>query len=190
MLSSTLRTKVENISESYMRDGVAYLPQALDSYFLEKARSGFDWSLEHPTASACTFYDASNTQFYQDLCHPRSAFEYRELLERSPLADIVACLWGTPNVWYLYEQVFVKSGAQTRRTPWHQDSSYLALDGEQIATVWICFDPVAAADSLEFVRGSHKQTLYNGSAFDPNDDTAPIYARGLPRLPDIEADRR
>jgi hypothetical protein len=32
--------------------------------------------------------------------------------------------------------------------------------------------------------------MYDGSAFDPADDTAPIYGDGsLPRLPDIEANR-
>ena len=54
--------------------------------------------------------------------------------------------------------------------------------------VWISFDHVDRADSLEFVRGSHRSTLYNTSAFDASDETAPIY-EGLPRLPDIEADR-
>ena len=65
----------------------------------------------------------------------------------------------------------------------------MALEGEQIAVVWINFDAVEKAQSLEFVRGSHLQTLYDGSAFDPQDDTKPIYNMGLPRLPDIESDR-
>jgi ectoine hydroxylase-related dioxygenase (phytanoyl-CoA dioxygenase family) len=41
------------------------------------------------------------------------------------------------------------------------------------------------------VRGSHRGRLYDGSRFDPDDDTAPLYGDGsLPRLPDIEAERR
>ena len=38
------------------------------------------------------------------------------------------------------------------------------------------------------MRGSHRGTLYNTSAFDPDDETIPIY-EGLPTLPDIEGDR-
>jgi hypothetical protein len=88
----------------------------------------------------------------------------------------------------MYEQVFLKEGGESRRTPWHQDSSYLPIDGSQIAVMWI--DSVAKNDSLEFVRGSHHGTMYDGSRFDPNDDTAPIYGDGsLPRLPNIEAER-
>ena len=64
-----------------------------------------------------------------------------------------------------------------------------AREGNEIAVVWINFDLVAIEQSLEFVRGSHRQTLYNGSAFDAEDDTQPIYGEGLPRLPDIQAER-
>ncbi len=49
---------------------------------------------------------------------------------------------------------------------------------------------MAREDSLEFVRGSHKGPLYNGSRFELGDDTAPLHPGApLPRLPDIEASR-
>lgn len=178
------------ITASRLReDGVVLLPQALDARALAEAEALFKWSLDHPTASACTFYEGEGGTFYQDLCNPEAALAYREFLCESPVADLLAALWGRKEVWFLYEQVFLKDGAAARRTPWHQDSPYLALDGEQIAVLWINFGPVAQQHSLEFVRGSHRGPLYDGSAFDPKDDTAPIYAHGLPRLPDIEAHR-
>ncbi|MGR8919212.1 MAG: phytanoyl-CoA dioxygenase family protein [Gammaproteobacteria bacterium] len=182
-------SSARELARDYRRDGVVCLRGALDAPSLALAERCFDWSRAHPTNSACRFYEGDDATFFQDLCHPQAAHAYRELLERSPVADLVAALWGAPEVWFLYEQVFVKEGAATRRTPWHQDASYLALDGERVAVMWINFDPVDAAHSLEFVRGSHRGTLYNGSAFDPEDDTAPIFAAGLPRLPDIEAER-
>ncbi|MEQ8493255.1 MAG: phytanoyl-CoA dioxygenase family protein [Gammaproteobacteria bacterium] len=180
------------LAGDFHRDGVVHLPQALDRATLGAAEDLFQWSLEHPTPSACRFYaDATGDggTFYQDLCHPHAALAYRELLEDAPLADLVARLWDAREVWFLYEQVFLKEGGATRRTPWHQDAPYLALDDEQLAVVWINFDPVTKDASLEFVRGSHHGTLYDGSAFDASDDTAGIYGHGLPRLPDIEADR-
>lgn len=170
-------------------DGVVCLRGALSAGQLRAARQAFEWSLAHPTKSACEFYPSEPGRFYQDLCHPEAAFAYRDLLETSPVADIVAALWQSESVWFLYEQVFLKEGGAMRRTPWHQDSPYLALDGDELAVMWINFDPVAQSQSLEFVRGSHRGPLYNGSAFDETDDTLPIYDHGLPRLPDIEADR-
>ena len=170
-------------------DGVVCIQGALSAAQLSEVRGAYEWSLAHPTKSACEFYPQEPGRFYQDLCHPEAAFAYREVLEKSPLADIIAALWQREKVWFLYEQVFLKEGGAMRRTPWHQDSPYLALDGDELAVMWINFDPVAQSQSLEFVRGSHRGPLYNGSAFDETDDTSPIYSHGLPRLPDIEADR-
>ena len=104
------------------------------------------------------------------------------------MAELITGLWDDPAIWFMYEQVFLKEGGENRRTPWHQDAPYLSVEGDHLAVVWISFDHVTKADSLEFVRGSHRATLFNTSAFDPNDETVPIY-EGLPRLPDIEADR-
>ena len=112
--------------------------------------------------------------FYQDLANPQAPAAYRRMLEASPAPDIVAALWGTPDVWFMYEQVFLKEGGESRRTPWHQDSSYLPIDGNDIAVMWISFEPVAKENALEFVRGSHRGVLYDGSRFDPEDDTAPL----------------
>lgn len=189
MLTSELSLQLDNVMHDYRRDGVTCLRQALGPDELKLALQGFEWSLSNPTPSACTFYDSDTTEFYQDLCHPRGAFAYRQVIENSSLADIAATLWQSEDVWFLYEQVFVKQGEATRRTPWHQDTPYLALEGKELAVMWISFDSVDTTHSLEFVRGSHQGALYDGSAFDPDDDTKPIYGHGLPRLPDIENNR-
>ncbi len=112
------------------------------------------------------------------------------MLLSSPLPPLVGDLWGSSDVWFMYEQVFLKEGGESRRTPWHQDSSYLAVGGRDLAVAWISFDPVSATDSLEFVRGSHHGPLFNGSRFELGDDTAPLFpGDDLPRLPDIENNR-
>jgi ectoine hydroxylase-related dioxygenase (phytanoyl-CoA dioxygenase family) len=176
-------------ASTYQRDGVVHIPGAINAPTLALAERLFEWSLANPTPSACKFYADTAATFYQDLCHPQAALTYRELIESSNIADLMASLWGAPEVWFLYEQVFLKKDGAARRTPWHQDTPYLALDGEQIAVAWINFDRVDKAHSLEFVRGSHRATLYDGSAFAEDDDTAPVFGHGLPRLPDIESER-
>lgn len=176
--------------EAYARDGVVFVPGALDTMALADAQAAYDWSLAHPGPAASTFRQHSDATFYQDLYHPGCALAYRGMLEASPLPRLIADIWGTPDVWFMYEQVFLKEGGESRRTPWHQDSSYLTVAGDDLAVAWITFDAVAAADSLEFVRGSHKGPLYNGSRFELDDDTAPLHlAADLPRLPDIEKER-
>jgi len=178
------------LREAYARDGVVFLPGALDARALAEAQAAYDWSLAHPGPFASNIPQASDATFYQDLYNPDCLTGHRGMLQASPIPGIVADLWGAPDVWFMYEQVFLKEGGEARRTPWHQDSSYLAVAGEHLAVAWITFDAVAQAESLEFVPGSHRGPLYNGSRFELGDDTAPLHPKAsLPRLPDIEADR-
>jgi ectoine hydroxylase-related dioxygenase (phytanoyl-CoA dioxygenase family) len=175
--------------ERFARDGVVFLPQVLDAGQLAAALEAWRWSLDHP-ARGGKVPQATDSTFYQDLYNPRVLEGYRAMLEASPIPEICARLWGTDTVWFMYEQVFLKEGGETRRTPWHQDASYLPVGGLDTAVAWITFDPLAKADSLEFVPGSHRGALYNASSFALGDDTAPLFPDAdLPRLPDIEADR-
>ena len=174
----------------YARDGAVHLPGVLDDRALAQAQAAYDWSLANPGPGAATFAQASDATFYQDLYNPGCVAAYRDMLEASPIPRLVADIWGASDVWFMYEQVFLKEGGESRRTPWHQDSSYLTIAGDHLAVAWITFDAVSAADSLEFVRGSHRGVLYNGSRFELGDDTAPTHPESeLPRLPDIEARR-
>lgn len=178
------------LREAFARDGVVKLPAALDAAQLAQAQAAYDWSLAHPGPGASKVRQATEATFYSDLFNPEALSGYRAMLEASPIPAQVAKLWDAADVWFFYEQVFLKEGGEARRTPWHQDSSYLAIAGDQLAVVWISFDAVAQADSLEFVRGSHRGQLYNGSRFELGDDTAPLHpGSSLPRLPDIEAER-
>jgi ectoine hydroxylase-related dioxygenase (phytanoyl-CoA dioxygenase family) len=173
----------------FERDGVVFLPQVLDAGQMAAALDAWRWSLEHPALGG-KVPQATDSTFYQDLYNPRVLEGYKDMLEASPLAEVCARLWGTDSVWFMYEQVFLKEGGETRRTPWHQDASYLPIGGRDTAVAWITFDPLSAEDSLEFVPGSHRGTLYNGSSFALDDDTAPLFPDSdLPRLPDIEAGR-
>ena len=180
------------LGEKFRSDGVVCVRAALDAESMRLARDAYDWSLAHPSPNSAQFQGTASApaRFYQDLLNPDALSAYLTMLQDSRAADVVAALWHAPDVWFMYEQVFLKEGGESRRTPWHQDSSYLPIEGNRIAVMWISFAPVPKADSLEFVRGSHRGVLYDGSRFDPNDDTAPIYADGsLPRLPNIEGER-
>ena len=188
-----MRSLISDALKKEFRDnGVVLIEHALDADALRLAQAAFDWSLEHPSPMAANYpsKDDAAATFYQDLANPNAVAAYRHMLEETPAADIAASIWGTADVWFMYEQVFLKQGGKSRRTPWHQDSSYLPVNGEQLAVMWIPFEHLKKENSLELVRGSHRRTLYNGSRFDLVDDTAPIYPEEtLPRLPNIEAHR-
>jgi ectoine hydroxylase-related dioxygenase (phytanoyl-CoA dioxygenase family) len=180
-----------SLRETYARDGVVHIPGALDATALAAAEAAWAWSVENPGPLASNIRTrGSDATFYQDLYNPKVLTGYRAMLETSPVTRIVTDLWGRGPVWFMYEQVFLKEGGEARRTPWHQDSSYLAIAGEHLAVAWITFDRASKEDSLEFVKGSHRGRLYNGSRFDLDDDTLPTHPNSsLPLLPNIEGDR-
>ena len=175
--------------DGYRRDGIACIRGALDPASIKQLRDAWAWSMSHlgPLASPLI---AGRDDGWQDLCNPAALTQYRDVLLHSPVADLTAALWGERDVWFMYEQVFHKTAGAAVRTPWHQDTSYLAVKGEHLLVMWITFEAIPAELSLEFVRGSHLGPLYNTSRFDSQDFTAPIFdSADMPRLPDIEANR-
>jgi hypothetical protein len=171
--------------EALERDGVVMLKGALTQAAIRKVETAVEWSLAHPSPTAVRFYPGEPATFFEDRGNNHAG-----LVREISLDTTMSALWGVDRLWYMGEQLFLKEGGASRRTPWHQDTSYLRMMGSQLVACWISLDPLPKAHCLEFVRGSHKGVLYNGSAFAAHDDTAPLYKHStLPRLPDIQADR-
>lgn len=172
------------------RDGVVLLKAALDAAELRAVEDLYEHGRANPSPGAYTVYPETGATFYIDTFNAASWPAYVPAFRDTSVPDHVARLWGCDDVWFFYEQLFLKEGGAMRRTPWHQDSSYLPVDGQHVAVCWISLDPLTADESLEFVRGSHTGPMFNTSAFDAADDTKPILDDlDLPRLPDVEAAR-
>jgi ectoine hydroxylase-related dioxygenase (phytanoyl-CoA dioxygenase family) len=172
------------LNHQLLADGVVCIRGALDAASLALAEEAYDWSLEHPTSHHKTegAADQAGGRFFQDFFNPDALVHYRRMLVESSVADVVTRLWNSPDLWFMFEHVFLKDGPQTRPTTWHQDSQDLPVEGSQFATVWISFDPIAKAEALEFIRGSHWGVRFAAAAR-PDPDGL------LPPVPDIEAHR-
>jgi hypothetical protein len=180
---------MNELQAQFHRDGVVFIADALDHHTLKLAEEAFQWTFTHPGPGAGAVLLGTPGTFYQDQANPDAFAFYRELLGGTCIPDIAARLFGSENVWLLYEQIWFKDG-NTRRTPWHQDLPYLPVEGEDLCVIWTNLDPVSKEASLEFVQGSHRGPLFNPSAFNPEDESAALFEKGvLPPLPDIEATR-
>jgi len=175
--------------ETFATDGVIALRNALTPTQLQQCETAWNWSCSNPGPAASGLLPES-THAFQDLCNPKSLAVYSDLVSQAPFADYAQSLWQSNAVWFMYEQVFHKTNGDVGATPWHQDTSYLAVGGQHLIAFWVAFEHIPRDCALEFVRGSHRGPLYNTSRFDPQDPTLPIVADpGVPDLPAIESDR-
>lgn len=182
----------ESLRQAFRDDGAVLVKGILDREQLARCRTAFDWAVENHGPNAVRLFAGTEQQSHNDNANPLARDRLEELVGSLPLGRMFADLWGSEHVWYFAEEVFLKAGGRGSRTPWHQDTSYLPWGGSHWGNAWISFEAVPKRNSLEIVRGSHRGTLYDGTTFrDPNDPTEPLHGGGaLPRLPDIEADRK
>lgn len=183
----------EELMEQYQRDGVMILRQVLSPSWLELIELGVSRNLKNPGPHGLQSWQdlgesgsfrAQAGDYWQDFCNFETIPEYRRALYDSPIADIAVTVFGCEDVWLYFEQIFVKQGP-SRRTPWHQDSPYLEVEGEQVLNLWIPLDDVDGEEALEFVSGSHR-----GFTSDEANASKP-FNKGftLPGVPDIEKER-
>jgi len=179
---------MKDLQEAFREQGVVRIRGALDEHAQKLADEAYCWSLNHPGPGARSVLAGEVGEFYQDHANPEAFPVYRPLLCETGLAELVAGVLGSNSLWLLYEQIWLKEGTDTFRTPWHQDLPYVPMSGDHLATAWINLDPVARHDSLEFILGSHRGPLFNPTAFQASDPSAAMFAPGIwPALPDIDA---
>lgn len=172
-------------------DGAVLLRSGFGEPEMALVDQAFRWMADHPGPGAEKRYTHEPATFYESTGYAPGEPAFAALFERTPIIDMVRALYGGGPVWYLGEQLFWKYGGYARRTPWHQDLSYLPFSGDSVIGVWISLGDLPRQACLEFVRGSHKGVLYNGASYlDLKDDTHPLYPDSdMPRLPDIQAER-
>jgi hypothetical protein len=180
------------MKRDFARDGAVVVRQLFAPDQLRRVREGFEYGIAHPSTFARELFEGSDDAHFNDFSNPDNTPHYVAMIKELGLHDFMASLWDSENVWFLGEELFVKSGGKSGRSPWHQDTSYLAATGDHLANVWISFESLPQENALEIVRGSHGGIQYDGAAYmDPSDPTRPVWgAASFPRLPDIEAERK
>lgn len=194
--TSEIRTSLNDRSgfaDRFLRDGVLIVENAFSEQDMALIEAAWQGNFDNPSPLAQHLYAESGGTFIQSVEDSSTKPAFQAMFENTPVVDIAQHVFGTGGVWYFHDQLFFKQGdpdKAVRRTPWHQDTPYHPIDGSKFVVFWIPMQDIPANYALEVVRGSHRETLYNGSFFDPSDDTLPVYdEKEMPRLPNIEADR-
>lgn len=141
--------------DSYQRDGVV-LVKGLFRDHVEALRQGVETNMAKPGEYAAENLKAGEGgRFFDDYCNWQRIPEFEEVIRASPAASVAADLMQSNTVQVFHDHVLVKEPGTSKPTPWHQDSPYYFVEGEQTISFWSPLDPVREA-SLRCVAGSHR----------------------------------
>ncbi len=109
--------------------------------------------------------DAAKGSFFVDTALASRHDRFRRLIMAGPFAEIAGALLGSNEVRYYHDQLFVKEPQTRERTAYHQDATYLNVEGDDCCVLWVPADPVTLENgALQYVRGSHR----DGRLYAPN----------------------
>ena len=181
----------KEILENFRRDGVVMVENVLHSEWLLLLELGLQRVLNNSSQELHLFFEGQEGEFIETIRNFEVIPEIRRLIYDSPIADLIGKLISSDNLWLYSDEFFIKQGGNSARTPWHQDTPYWPIAGQQIASAWVSLDYLSKEECLEYVAGSHRGTIYDG--FNPSkvkeDPTLPHYGQEYPALPDIEKNR-
>lgn len=138
----------------YQENGVVMVP-GLFADWVEVLRAGVERNMNAPGEYAAeNLKPGEGGRFFDDYCNWTRIPEFREVIENSQAAEAAAALMQSQRVQMFHDHVLVKEPGTAKPTPWHQDSPYYFVQGQQTISFWVPLDPVDEA-SLRCVSGSH-----------------------------------
>lgn len=162
--------------DDYQREGVV-LVKGLFKDQVEQLRQGIERNMSEPGPYAAENLNAGEGgRFFDDYCNWTRIPEFEATIKASPAAAVAAALMRSQSVQMFHDHILVKEPGTSKPTPWHQDSPYYFVEGEQTVSFWSPLDPVEQA-SLRCVAGSHRwekpvlpTRWLAETSFYPNDD--------------------
>jgi len=139
---------------NFRKDGVVVIP-GLFKHLVEALRDGVAENLANPGPYAAeNVNEGGSGSFFDDYCNWSRIAQFEAAARDEAVGAAAAQLMQSRIVQLFHEHVLVKEPGTSKPTPWHQDSPYYFVDGEQTISFWVPLDPVTNA-TLRCVRGSH-----------------------------------
>ncbi len=148
----------------YNRDGAVLLKGVLSAAELDWLVRGVEESYNNPgkrfsraaspTGKGETFLETFPSQHSPSL---------RKLLECGRIPEIAGRMMQVSSAQLVLDQIFYKKAGHVNGTPWHQDTPYLRVRGDDMVRIWLSADDSPKELTLQVIRGSHRW----GIIFDP-----------------------
>ena len=171
----------ESVVEAFRQDGVVLI-KGLFAEWVATIRAGIEENMANPGPYAAeNTLDGDDGRFFDDYCNWKRIAQFEEVIRDSAAGAVAAQLMGSVAVQVFHEHVLVKEPGTTKATPWHQDSPYYFVGGEQTVSFWCPVDTVGDA-TLRCVAGSHRwpkpvlptRWLSDSNFYDQDDAYIPV----------------
>jgi ectoine hydroxylase-related dioxygenase (phytanoyl-CoA dioxygenase family) len=140
---------------AFQADGAVCI-RGLFAGWTDRIAEAIEANLAEPGTYAAESATGENAgRFFDDYCNWERLPAMRRVVEQSPAAEAAAALMHSRSAQFFHDHVLVKEPGTPKATPWHQDSPYYFVDGEQTVSFWIPVEPVTEA-TLRLVAGSHR----------------------------------
>ncbi len=186
---------------AYQRDGAVLIKGVLDRDALRLLEVGVEEvykDLGRRFTSVSSQANAGKTIVREYVSQDSPSL--KSLLQSGIVGELGAALMQTSSAQLILDQVFYKAAGPIVPTPWHQDTPFLLVRGNEMIRLWLPCDVSPRALTVQVVRGSHRwNVVYNTSGEQVNDTM--VVASGtdsdrngvgdpiLPPLPDIARHR-
>ena len=122
--------------DDYARDG-AVLVRGLLAGFVEEIAAGIEMNMSDPGPYAAENLKPGETgRFFDDYCNWTRIPPFDAVIRRSSAAEVAADLMGSDSAQLFHDHVLVKEPGTSKATPWHQDSPYYFVEGQQTLSFW------------------------------------------------------
>ena len=178
----------------FQNDGVAFLPAAVDSQWVDRLLQLVDDTLENPGEWANDGNPgAERDRMFTQRYMWQNNDTIRDYIFNSGCAALAGQAMGSDKVRFYFDHLLVKEPETSAATPWHQDIPYWPFKGSQVCSIWLALTETTVEESaMEFIRGSHLDgNYYRPEVFNARDNHPNAWqeeAEGTP-VPDIDGRR-
>jgi len=131
------RLSSEQITK-FASDGVVLLENVIEPRWIERLMQGLTKNIARPTQRSRIWdQDAMGRTCFYDSQAWQIINEYRDFIQKSPIARIAATALQTNKVNFFFDAVFVRSPGTQFRTPFHQDEPYWSIKGFDTCSIWM-----------------------------------------------------
>ena len=117
--------------------------------------AGIDANMAAPSEfGAENVEEGDSGRFFDDYCNWQRIAEFRQVIFESDVSSVASQLMRSATVQLFHDHVLVKEPLTPKPTPWHSDSPYYFVEGDQTVSFWIPIDPVSST-TIRVIAGSH-----------------------------------